>query len=216
GCETEQLRAAVAQSKITKLGRAGGGDIVYATIESPCICGNVNCPVYVLRLDGANPKLLYSNYAYSVVTVPAVPLASLVLRSHDSALVSDETLVAYRNGRYVEQSYTRVRGDNGARKPDAVPIRFPAGASSTTLAGSASTGWYDGYSFDAQQGQTLTVSGVRSKGKVGITIFVPTVGGTIDVTSGKPVVIPRSGTYQMHVEIAADADVRYALTIAIR
>jgi len=216
GCDPAQFREAAAGADITTLGRVDGSDVVLASVHQPCICGNVNCPYYVLRLDAGKPRLLYATYGIVVKTIAAAPLPRLVVQAHDSALVIDETTAVYRNGKYADQTSARVRADNGARKANDVPVRFVAGASSATLHGSASTGWYDSFAFDAQQGQLLTIGEVRSRGTVTITVFGPGTGATLAVAFDKPVVLPQSGRYHLEVEVASDADVPYALTLAIR
>jgi hypothetical protein len=216
GCDPAEVRAAAAGADLTRLGRVGGSQVVLASLHQPCLCGNVNCPYFVLRLDPGKPRLLYSTYGFTLTTLAAAPLPTLVVRAHDSALITDETVAAYRNGKYVDQAYARVRGDNGARKPNDVPVRFAAGASAATLRGSASTGWYDSYAFDAQAGQRLTVGGAHAKGKIVVNLLGPEPAGPLTVVLDQPLVLPKTGSYHLQVEVAAENDVPYSLTLAIR
>jgi hypothetical protein len=139
----------------------------------------------------------------------------LVFAAHDSVLVIDETTVVYRNGTYGDASSERVRADNGARKPDAIPIRFAPGASSSVLRGTASTGWYDAYTFDAKAGQTLMLD-AHAKAAVRVTLSSPHVEGILPITLGKPLVLPRTATYHLWIEVDSDTDVPYRGRFAIR
>ena len=213
-CTPAQVRAAAMDADIRPLGHAGGDDVVVAHLSGGCLCGEHNCPVYALQLTAGKPRVLMSTFGYGVATRAGSPLPSIVVRAHDSALVIDEETYAYRGGRYVEVASGRVRGDTGARKSD-VAVRFAPGASSATLHGSASTGWYDAYAFDAAKGQRLLVDGVRSSAKVTLSLFGP--GGTVlDLRAGTPFTLPASGRFQLHVDIGGESDVPYALTLAIR
>ena len=214
GCDPPQIREAAAAAEIKTLGRVGGSDVVLATVEKPCICGNANCPYYVIQLD-PKPRLLYSTFGIALHTIAASPLPMLVVAAHDSALVIDETTVAYRNGAYADLRSERVRADNGARKPDDVPVRFAPGASSTALRGTASSGWYDAYSFVAQAGQRLILD-AHAKGRIIVTLSSPHVNGVLPLTLGKPLVLPRTATYRLWIEIESETGVPYVATFTIR
>jgi hypothetical protein len=216
GCDPAELRAAAAGADLKRLGRVAGSGVVLASLHRPCLCGNVNCPYFVLRLGPGKPRLLYSTYGFTLTTVAAAPLPTLVFRAHDSALITDETVAAYRNGKYVEQTYARVRGDNGARKPNDVPVHFSAGASAATLRGTASTGWYDSYAFDAQAGQRVTIGNAHAKGTVVVNLLGPEPVGPLTVVLDKPLVLPKTGSYHLQIEVTAENDVLYSLTLAIR
>jgi hypothetical protein len=41
------------------------------------------------ELRAAKPRLLYSTYGFTLTTVAAAPLPTLVFRAHDSALITD-------------------------------------------------------------------------------------------------------------------------------
>jgi len=215
GCTPAQLRAVAMDADIRPLGRVGGDDVVVAHLSGGCLCGEHNCPVYALQLTAGTPHVLMSTFGYGLSTHAAAPLPRIVVRAHDSALVIDEETYEFRGARYVEVASARVRGDTGARKSD-VAIRFAPGASSARVHGSASIGWYDAYTFDAAKGQRLLVDGVRSSAKLTLTLFGP--GGTAFDTlrPGSPFVFPAAGRYQLHVDVSDEADVPYALTLAIR
>jgi hypothetical protein len=216
GCDAVKLQKAAASAPIRALGGAGGDRIVLAEVFDPCICGAQNCPFYVLRLGAGKPRVLVSGFAISVKTKPAAELPTIVVRMHDSALVSDESTYTYRNGAYGLTDSARVRGDTEARKPNALPVRFTAGASSADLRGSVSMGWYDAYAFDAAQGQKLLIDGVRSRAKLSLRLIVPGTDTFTDVRAGVAQPLPKSGTYRLLVENDSETDVPYALTLAIR
>jgi hypothetical protein len=215
-CDPAEVRAAAAGADLEHLGRVAGSEVILASIHQPCFCGNVNCPYFVLRLDPGTPRVLYSTYGFTQTTVAAAPLPALVFRAHDSALITDETVAAYRNGKYVEQTSARVRGDSGARKPNDVPVRFAAGASAATLRGTASRGWYDSYTFDAQAGQRLTVGGAHAKGRIVVNLLGPEPAGPLTVLLDQPLVLPKTGSYHLQIEVDVEDEAPYSVTLAIR
>jgi hypothetical protein len=198
GCSASELRSIVHDTGFAKLGSLGSSSVVLADIHGSCLCGNVNCPYLVLRLDpdGASQVLL-STYAYDVHAVGnAQPLPDLHETAHDSALVSVETTDAFRGANYIAVATSRVRGDTGATKPDRMPIRFAPGASSAVLTGRISAGWYDTYTFAARRGQRVTIASSRLP--PGTTFSLNPAGG------------------ERSIETAGTTDRGYRATIAIR
>ncbi|HEY0380940.1 MAG TPA: hypothetical protein VGC72_01965 [Candidatus Elarobacter sp.] len=215
-CTPAELRAQAADASVQPLGRVGGDDVVVAHLNGGCLCGAHNCPVYALRLTPGKPRVLMTTFGYGIWTHADAVLPRIVVRSHDSAMVSDEETYAYRGGRYVQVDAARLRGDTGARKPSAVAVRFAPGASAAQLHGSAAIGWYDGYTFDAAKGQRLLIGGVRSRAKIRLSLFGPDGNPLDGLRARTPFTLPAPGTYRLHVENDAEQDVPYALTLAIR
>ena len=215
-CSRVEIRSAIASAGVRRLGSVAGDPVVLVSFESSCMCGNVNCPWLVVR-TGHPATVLLATYAFSVGVEPAhEALPRLRERAHDSALVTDETLDAYRAGSYDAVAVYRVRGDTGARKPDAVPVRFAPGASSARLHGSVAVGWYDDYTFAAARGQRLTIDAPTSASTPSLTLLVPGGNGTLELRPGRPVTLERSGTYRLHVDGAGEDETPYALTLGIR
>lgn len=214
GCSPAELRAIVQQADVRPLGTLGAARVVIASVSGSCICGNVNCPYIVLRLDGDRGTVLLDTYAYSVEPAGAAsPLPNLREVAHDSALVSDVTTDAYRNGTYVAVDVRRVRGDTGESKPDTVPIRFAPGTSSAVIRGRVAAGWYDQYTFDAAAGGRLTVSGTVPPGT---SLSLESAGQPVELQPGRAVTLPKSGRYRLLVDGAGDAEQAYRATVTIR
>jgi hypothetical protein len=217
GCEPAQKRKIAAGATIRKLGRVGADDVIMAEVYDPCICGAQNCPFYAIQLTPGKPRVLLTAIGISERNADrATPLPGLVIYAHDSAMVTEEFTYAYRNGGYVPVSTYRVRGNDRARKPDSVPVRFAPGASSAQLTGTVALGWDDAYTFDAAKGQRLVISGLRPAGKTTLTLFGPGNAAPVTLHAGVPAVLPATGTYSLHVEGNGEDDVRYALSLAIR
>ena len=215
-CTDEQKRKAAAGATIRTLGRVGGEAVILADVQDPCICGAQNCPSYAIRLAPGTPRVLLTVFAIAVRNADhAQPLPALVVDSHNSAMVVDQTVYAYRGGTYVAGPSARVRQTDRARKPNAIPVRFAPGASSAQLRGTASLGWYDAYTFDAEKGQRLTVDAVRSRDNLTLTLFGPG-GGIATLTPGTVFTLRASGSYQLHVENGSETDAPYALRLTIR
>ncbi len=212
-CSPAELRAEAAEATMQSVGRVEGEIVVVAHLNGGCLCGAHNCPVYTLRLTAAKPRILMTMFGYGVSMHPDSPLPRIVVRAHDSALISNEETYAYRGGRYVDVENARVRGDTGARKAD-VAVRFAPGASSAQFHGSASRDWYDAYTFDAEKGQQLLIDGVRSPADVRA-VLVLGDRGFAGFRAGEAFTLPATGTYQLHVVIDKDQVTPYSLTLAI-
>jgi hypothetical protein len=215
GCSAGELRAIVQKADVKTLGYVSNSRVILAFASGSCICGNVNCPFVVLRLDGARSSVLLDTYAYALTpSGKEVPLPNLHETAHDSALVSIATTDAYRNGKYVSIDTQRVRGDTGESKPGSVPVRFAPGASSAVLRGRVSEGWYDQYTFAAAAGQRVTVSGPAA-----LTYSLSAEASDkpiADLLSGQPVTLPKGARYRLLVNSDDQTERSYQATITIR
>lgn len=218
GCSAAERQTVLRTAGVSPLGTAGGRPVVLVSAHGNCICGTVNCPYVVLRMapDGTADVLL-NTFAYEVTpTGAAAPLPNLRELAHDSALVSGETVDAYRNGKYVVVGSARIRGDNGARKANAVPVRFAPGTSSAVLRGSVSLGWYDEYALSAAAGQRITVSDLHAPGKLTLSLIDQANAHSVDLQPGVPAVLPRSGVFLLHFDGAGDGPQAYRATVRIQ
>jgi len=201
GCAANELRAAVRDASISTLGMVAGRKVVLASVESSCICGNVNCPFYVLRLGAGNTPAGH-----------AAPLPNLREIAHDSALVSDETIDAFRDGKYVAIASARIRSDTGARKANAIPVHFAPGTSLAVLSGSVSEGWYDEYALVAARGQHITIAG-----PAGLNYELTNqTSRPIALRPGVTVTLPAGGTWLLQVDGGGDSGQAYRATVTIR
>ena len=217
GCSSAELQAAAGNAAIDSLGQTRGKRVVLASPHAACMCGNVNCPWFVLQLGGSHPDVMLLTYAYDVRAFgTAAPLPNLREHAHDSALISYETVDAFRNGRYAPISVARVRGDTGERKFDNVPVRFAAGASSAILRGSVSFDWYDSYALAALRGQRLTITDVHPSSGLTLSLLGAAHANQIDVRPGSGVTLPASATYTLQVDTSSERPTHYALTVRIR
>jgi hypothetical protein len=212
-CAAAELRAIVQKADVSILGTIGQSRVILASVGGSCICGNVNCPYVVLRLDGARSSVLLHTYAYEVGPFGKErPLPNLREVAHDSALVSVTTTDAYRNGKYVAVDTQRVRGDTGESKTDTIEVHFAPGTASAVVRGRVSEGWYDQYTFAAAAGQRITVGGPPA---LSYSLSVDSSGEPIDLRPGVAVTLPKSGRYRLLVDGAGDAEQAYRATITI-
>jgi hypothetical protein len=218
GCRDDQRLKLARDAKIQQLGRVGGDDVVMAWVYDPCICGAQNCPFYVIRLSPGNPRVLIDGYGIDERTTDhAKPLPGIVARMHDSAAIAVESRWAYRGDKYVMTDASRLRWQDNARKPaGGVPVRFAPGASSASLHGKASLGWYDDYSFAANAGQKLLIDNINSRAKTSLTLYGPDNTPLQGLRPGVPLTLPRTGTYHIWIENDSETDVPYTLRLAIR
>ena len=217
GCTVTERAHVLRDADISTLGTLAGRRVVLANPHEACICGNVNCPYLVLALDpGGKADVLLSTFAYVVSPVGrALPLPNLRELAHDSNLISDETIDAFRNGTYVTIGSARVRSDNGARKANALPLRFAPGRSSAVVRGSVSLDWYDEYALAAGRGQRVTIGDVHAPSKLTFTLIDGTDRST-NLQPGVPAVLPAGGSYLLHVESDSEAAQAYRATVTIR
>jgi hypothetical protein len=220
GCSQAATKTAVQRASTQQLGQLNGQRVILAGLTAECMCGNVNCPYLVLQLDPHEPRVLLQTYGWAVDPFGAEkPLPRLRERAHDSALITYETIDAYRDGKYVRVESARVRGDTNARKLNNVPIRFAPGTSSARLQGNVSLAWFDDYAFAAQRGQQLAISDVQSKVRPSIVLSWENGTHQTEIKPGVPVVLPRSGTFNLRIENESspeEAPVPYSLTLSIK
>jgi len=70
GCTASELHGILRDADIFALGTVGGRKVVLASPHGGCICGNVNCPFFVLRLDpGGASAVLLGTSGYGVEPV---------------------------------------------------------------------------------------------------------------------------------------------------
>ena len=215
GCTASELHGILRDADISALGTVGGRKVVLASPHGGCICGNVNCPFFVLRLDpGGASAVLLGTSGYGVEPVGrAQPLPNLREIAHDSALISDETLDTFRGGKYVAISTARVRSANGARKANRIPIRFAPGTSAATLTGTVSQGWYDEYALGAAPGQRITIGGPAN---LTYSLTSQAEARSIDLKPGVAAVLPAGGRYLLHIDGGSENEQTYRATVTIR
>ena len=211
GCPPADLNRAVASATMQRLGAVAGEPVVLASVQAPCVCGNVNCPYYVLR----GRSVLLSSFGYNVVRGEGAPLPELTIVAHNSALVHDETTYRFHGDRYVEAGSVMVRGSDGARKPVTTAVRFAPGASSAVVHGTVALGWDDGFVFAARSGQQLLVT-PEGAPAVGLALAGPDGRSLGVVQPGKEFRLASTGRYTLSVQTDSERDVHYALHLGIR
>lgn len=110
-----------------------------------------------------------------------------------------------------------MRATDNARKPESIPLRFEAGASSARLHGTASLGWGDIYAFSAAAGQRIVVRAIASRAHVSLVLFPENGDAAIpSLQANRPFTLRKGGAYKLDVETDSEDDVAYALTLEIR
>jgi len=217
GCSRADAQQAAGGADIKRLGSVSGHEVILAGVHGSCLCGNINCPFFVVQLDGASPAVLFNTIAIDVKPFGAAdPLPKLRSQAHDSALIAIETVAAYNGGKYVNTGSWRVRGDTGERKPLDVPIRFATGASSAQLHGAISIDWGDSYSFEAQQGQHVTIDSVVSSKPLTLSFYPAETGVYVELHPGVAVALPKTGKYSLLIDNVSDKAATYSLRFSIR
>ncbi len=218
--DRETPRRAAANASIRTLGRIGGDEVILAKVTDPEFCLEQNCQFYAIRLGRMRPRVLLSTSGIEAHDADqAKPLPGLVVLSHGNALITDEVTYRYRHGSYVAVDAARIRGDNHARKPDAVAVNFAVGATSAQLSGKISAGWYDVYAFWARKRQQLVVDGVQSPVKLLLRLsgpYGPNIWYMRDLQQSAPFTLPTTGTYRLQVANDSPSDLPYSLRLSIR
>jgi len=185
-----------------------------------CVCFAQNCPYWVFRVNRSAATKVLEGVGVDVKVIRGgngVPDIDEV--AHESAMLKNEVLYAYRNGSYQPSGAWRLRGRVSGgedRKPVSVPVRFAPGASSARLFGTIGFEWGDVYTFHAFAGQTVEISTVQTEQ----TTLVGLHRGSRNevLMSGRPVRLPETGTYTITVDPAMENgnyDSTYAFTLFI-
>lgn len=184
-----------------------------------CICGNVNCSIYLYRQSGDGYELILdsaSGLGLEVLKTSSNGYLDVQVNARDTLATQSRTTYKYDGKEYREARAIIVHQGTGESKPAYRRVQFQRGASSTTVQGKASLVMPDLWLVGARAGQTMTVQLTSLRKVVSFTVMTSrTTEILADDKRTWTGSLPENGDYH----IIVNADERggtYSLTISIK
>lgn len=188
-------------------------------LSSPCVCGMVNCTIYLYREHAGRYEALLEGAAglgVELLKTSSNGYVDLLIEARETAATRSETTYKFDGKQYRETGATIVHQETGERKPASRRVQFKRGASSATVQGKVSIAMHDKYIVGARAGQVMTLNLTAPRSVVRFMLVSPNTGDLIaDSARNWTGTLPQTGDYQ----IIVDADERggtYSMTITIR
>jgi hypothetical protein len=202
--------------ELTNVILRSGPQMVVVQGGDSCVCGNANCKVSIFRKSAGAFVPVLSDYAISVRVRRD---GTAVLDSHDSASTSYRTTYRWNGTKYAVTKDEIVLQDPLTVKPARQSVKFSAGASKATLTGRlVQAGYDDEFDFDANAGQTVTLTLTAHDTHFGsFALNGPNDTQLHSASGGRfSYKLPKSGTYHVVVDGLDQSFTAYAIELGIR
>ena len=187
-------------------------------ISGPCVCGMVNCSIYLYRQSPAGYELILADAAglgLELLKTSSNGYTDLRVDARENAATQSQTIYKFDGKRYREASSRIVNLETGESKPSSRRVQFRRGASSATVQGRVSLELSDTWLIGARAGQVMTVQ-LTSPGKVRFMLMTSrTTTSLADNTRSWTGTLPETGDYLILVDTGAKA-ATYSMTISIK
>jgi hypothetical protein len=188
-------------------------------LGSPCVCGMVNCEIWVYRQSPSGFELILdgaSGFGLQVLKTSTSGYADLRVDSRNNAATQDQTIYKYDGKRYREADARLVEVQTGQSKPAYRRVQFKRGTSSTTVQGRASITLPDTYVVGARAGQVMTITLTAPRNALTFTVMTSRTTNMItDDTRSWSGALPETGDYLILVN-ADEKGGTYSMTISIK
>ncbi len=189
-------------------------------LSGTCMCGMVNCSVYVYRqtatgyesiLDGA------AGYGFDVLKTSSNGYADVLVDARYNAAALSRTIYKFDGKQYREARSTLTRQDTGETKPASRRIQFQRGASSTTVHSKVSLALPDTFIVGARAGQVMSIqlTALRKSATFAVMTYKTTKSLTDTNNTSWTGTLPETGDYIIYVE-GDEKGSTYSLTVTIR
>lgn len=188
-------------------------------LSGPCVCGMVNCSIYLYRQTAAGYESILNDAAglgLELLKTSTNGYADLQVDARDTAATQSQTTYKFDGKQYREARSMLVHMETGESKPASRRVQFQRGASSTTLHGKVSIALPDTYLIGARAGQTMSIQLTAPRQSVRFMVMSSkTTTLLADNTRSWTGTLPETGDY--HIIVDADAKGgTYSMTISIK
>ena len=187
-------------------------------LSGPCVCGMVNCSIYIYRQTTAGYESILEDaagFGLQRLKTSTRGYTDLRVDARDSAAAQSQTIYRFDGNRYREASSMLVNPQTGESKPSSRRVQFKRGASSTTVQGRVSLELSDTWIIGARAGQVMTVQ-LTSPQKVRFMLMTSrTTQSLADNTRSWTGTLPETGDYLILIE-SGDKPSTYSMTISIK
>ena len=186
-------------------------------LSSPCVCGMVNCSIYVYRQTPAGYESILEDaagFGIQVLKTSTRGYTDLRVDARDSAAAQSQTIYKFDGNRYREANSRLVNPQSGESKPSSRRVQFRRGASSATVQSKVSLELSDTWIVGARAGQVMTVE-VNSARVRFMLMTSRTTTSLADNTRSWTGTLPETGDYLILVDTDAKG-ATYSMTVSIK
>lgn len=187
-------------------------------LSGPCVCGMVNCSIYVYRQSLAGYELILEDAAglgLELLKTSSNGYTDLRVDARQNAATQSQTIYKFDGKRYREASSRIVNLGTGESKPSSRRVQFRRGASSATVQGKVSIELSDTWLIGARAGQMMTVQLTSPRNVRFMLMTSRTTTSLADNTRSWTGTLPETGDYILLVDTDAKA-ATYSMTISIK
>ena len=187
-------------------------------LSGPCVCGMVNCTIYMYRQTPAGYESILEDaagFGLQLLKTSTRGYTDLRVDARDSAAAQAQTIFKFDGTRYREASSSIVNARTGESKPASRRVQFSRGASSATVQGKVSLELSDTWLIGARAGQVMTVQLIGPRNVRFMLMTSRTTESLADNTRSWTGTLPETGDYILLVDTDAKA-AAYSMTITIK
>ncbi|HET6975791.1 MAG TPA: hypothetical protein VFI24_05685 [Pyrinomonadaceae bacterium] len=188
-------------------------------LSGPCVCGMVNCSIYIYRQTPAGYESILddaSGLGLVLLKTSSNGYADVRVDARDSAAAQSRTVYKFDGKRYREATSTLVNPQTGESKPASQRVQFKRGASSATVQGRVSLELSDTWVIGARAGQVMTVQLTSPNRSVRFMLMTSrTTTSVADNTRSWTGTLPDTDDYLILVDTGAKT-ASYSMTITIK
>ena len=188
-------------------------------LSGPCVCGMVNCSIYLYRQTLVGYESILNDAAglgLELLKTSSNGYVDLQVDARDTAATQSQTTYKFDGKQYREARSMLVHMETGESKPASRRVQFRRGASSTTLQGKVSIALPDTYLVGARAGQVMTIQLTAPRQSVRFMVMTSkTTTLLADNTRSWTGTLPETGDYIILVD-TDDEGRTYSMTISIK
>src|SRR5215213_903440 len=188
-------------------------------MSGPCVCGMVNCSIYVYRKTGQGFESIMddaSGFGVELLKTSTNGYRDLLVTARDTAATQSQITYKFDGKQYREAKNMLVHLETGETKQAVRRLQFKRGTSESTVQGKVSIALPDTYLVGARAGQVMTVKLTALRKAVRFMVMSPSTRSLVaDNARDWTGVLDESGDYT----IIIDGDERssaYSMTVNIK
>ena len=189
-------------------------------LSSGCVCGAVNCAIYIYRQTPRGYELILdgaSGYGIDELKTSSRGYLDVLVTARNNLATASETTYKFDGKQYRETSARLVNPETGENKPAYRRVQFKRGMSSATLTGKVNITMPDMYIVGARAGQVMTVQLTAPNKSVRFMLMSPKPATLFDDKRRSWTgTLPEDGDYTIIIEGDAERDASYSMTLSIK
>ena len=189
------------------------------SLSGPCVCGMVNCSIYLYRQSPRGYEGILENaagFGIDLLKTSSNGYTDIQVDARENAATQSQTIYKFDGKQYREARSSLVEVETGKSKPASRRVQFRRGASATTVTGNVSLALPDTLVVGARAGQTMSVQLTGPRRAVRFMLMTAkTTTSLADNTTSWSGTLPETGDYLILVE-ADEKPSNYSLTITIK